>query len=128
MVKIKLRLLESILCKRLKIVLLWCSVTFLQVKQWGGTTVLCLCTKFLILKNTTECNQNINKQIIISSRRITSFLLGITILNQKIIYKDDIKIVNEFPCLSGHPVDHFQILNIKLGVIQYIQILTLWFY
>ena len=68
------------------------------------------------------------KQIIISSRRITSFLLGITILNQKIIYKDDIKIVNEFPCLLGHPVDHFQILNIKLGVIQYIQILTPWFY
>ena len=27
-----------------------------------------------------------------------------TILNQRIIYKDDIKFVTELPCLLGHPV------------------------
>ena len=27
-----------------------------------------------------------------------------TILNQRIIYKDDIEFVTEFPCLLGHPV------------------------
>ena len=28
----------------------------------------------------------------------------ITILNQRIIYKDDIEFVFPFPCLLGHPV------------------------
>ena len=32
------------------------------------------------------------------------FSVGITILNQRIIYKDDIEFVIEFPCLLGHPV------------------------
>ena len=32
-----------------------------------------------------------------------AFLVGITILNQKIVYKDDTKIVPEFPGLFGHP-------------------------
>ena len=48
--------------------------------------------------------KNRNKQILNSSRRIIAFIVGITILNQKIIYKDDITIVTEFPCLLGHPV------------------------
>ena len=35
-----------------------------------------------------------------------SFLgVGITIPNQRIIKKDDIEFVTEFPCLLGHPVD-----------------------
>ena len=33
-----------------------------------------------------------------------SFPVGITILNQRIIWKDDIEFVTEFPCLLGHPV------------------------
>jgi len=44
-----------------------------------------------------------NKQMLNSSRPIIAILVGIAILNQKIIYKDDIKIVTEFPCLLGHP-------------------------
>ncbi len=44
-----------------------------------------------------------NKQILNTGRRIMTFLIGTTILNQKIIYKYDIKIVTEFPCLLGHP-------------------------
>ena len=32
-----------------------------------------------------------------------AFLVGITILNQKSVYKDDTKIVPEFPGLLGHP-------------------------
>ena len=35
---------------------------------------------------------------------ITTFSVGITILNQRIILKDDIEFVTEFPCLLGHPV------------------------
>ena len=33
-----------------------------------------------------------------------AFSVGITILSQRIIYKDDIEFVTEFPCLLGHPV------------------------
>ena len=36
--------------------------------------------------------------------QITAFSLGITILNQRIFWKDDIEFVTEFPCLLGHPV------------------------
>ena len=35
---------------------------------------------------------------------ITAFSVGITILNQRIIEKDDIEFVTEFPCLLGRPV------------------------
>ena len=34
----------------------------------------------------------------------TAFSVGITILNQRIIWKDAIEFVTEFPCLLGHPV------------------------
>ena len=36
--------------------------------------------------------------------QITAFSVGITKLNQRIIRKDDIEFVTEFPCLLGHPV------------------------
>ena len=36
--------------------------------------------------------------------QITAFSVGITILNQRSIWKDDIEFVTEFPCLMGHPV------------------------
>ena len=50
-------------------------------------------------------SQNINKQIVnIADKNLTDFSVGITILNQRIIYKDDIEFVTEFPCLLGHPV------------------------
>ena len=35
---------------------------------------------------------------------ITAFSEDITILNQRIIYKENIEFVTEFPCLLGHPV------------------------
>ena len=34
----------------------------------------------------------------------TAFSVGITILKQRIILKDDIEFVTEFLCLLGHPV------------------------
>ena len=49
-----------------------------QDEQWRRTSLLCLCTAFSV---------------------------GITILNQRIIWKDDIELVTEFPCLLGHPVE-----------------------
>ena len=50
------------------------------------------------------CSQNINKQNVNNSRlQITAFSVGITILNQRIIHKDDIEFVTEFLCLLGHP-------------------------
>ena len=36
--------------------------------------------------------------------QIKAFSVGITMLNKRIIQKDDIKFVTEFPCLLGHPV------------------------
>ena len=41
--------------------------------------------------------------------------VGITILNQRIIYKDDIEFVTEFPCLLGLPASYLcaEILNDK---------------
>ena len=80
-----------------------------QDEQWRLASLLCLYNcNFLVLLSTTVCSQNINKQIvIIADENLTdySFLsIGITILNQRIILKDDIEFVTEFPCLLGHPV------------------------
>ena len=79
-----------------------------QDEQWRRTSLLCLYTViFLFYLSTIVCSQDINKQISnIADEILTgySFLVGITILNQKIILKDDIEIVTEFPCLLGHPV------------------------
>ena len=77
--------------------------------------LLCLLTllvywNFLVLLSTTVCSQNINKQNVniadetIKLSQITAFSVSITILNQRIIYKDDIEFVTEFPCFLGHPV------------------------
>ncbi len=53
--------------------------------------------------------KNINKQNVTIAdetlRDNSSFSVGITILNQRIIQKDDIEFVTEFPCFLGHPVD-----------------------
>ena len=43
--------------------------------------------------------------------QITAFSVGITVLNQRIIQKDDIEFVTEFPCLLGHPV--FEPLSVQ---------------
>ena len=43
--------------------------------------------------------------------QITAFSVGITVLNQRIIYKDYIEFVTEFPCLLGHPVQTIQNKN-----------------
>ena len=49
--------------------------------------------------------QSKHKQIVnIADEILTAFSAGITILNQRIIEKDDIEFVTEFPCLLGHPV------------------------
>ena len=47
----------------------------------------------------TNCKHSRQK-----SYGFTAFSVGITILNQRIIWKDDIEFVTEFPCLLGHPV------------------------
>ena len=56
--------------------------------------------------------QNVNKQIVnIADENLTdySFLsIGIIILNQRNIYKDDIEFVTEFPCLLEH---HVHLIN-----------------
>ena len=87
------------------------SIMSLQDEQRRRTSLLCLLLvycNFLFYISTTVCSQNINKQIvIIADENLTdySFLsIGITILNQRIILKDDIEFVTEFPCLLGHPV------------------------
>ena len=61
-------------------------------------------SNFLVLLSTTVFSQNINKQIVnIADENLPGYSL-LTILNERIIYKDDIEFVTEFPCLLGHPV------------------------
>jgi len=63
---------------------------------------------FLVLLSTTVCSQKINKQNVnIADETLIDYnflSIGITVLNQRIIWKDDIEFVTEFPCLLGHPV------------------------
>jgi len=62
---------------------------------------------FLVLPSTTVFSQNINKQnlnIADKLLQITAFSVGITILNKRIIWKDDIEFVTEFLCLLEHLV------------------------
>ena len=60
------------------------------------------------MANTTVCNENINKQIVnIADETLTDygFLNRYHFkLNKRIILKDDIEFVTEFPCFLGHPV------------------------
>ena len=55
---------------------------------------------FLVLLRTTVCSQNINKLIVNLADEIPTDY----ILNPRIIWKDDIEFVTEFPCLLVHPV------------------------
>ena len=84
------------------------SIMSLQDEQWRRTSLLCFVyCNFLVLLSTTVCSQNTNKHIVnIADKNltITAFSVGITILNQRIIWKDDIEVVTEFPCFLGHPV------------------------
>ena len=48
--------------------------------------------------------QSKHKQTNCKHCRHYAFSVGITILNQRIISKDDIEFVTEFPCLLGNPV------------------------
>ena len=85
------------------------SIMSPQDEQWIRTSLLCLYTViFLFYISITGCSQNINKQNVnIADETLTdytAFSVGITILNQRIIWKDDIEFVTEFPCFLGHPV------------------------
>ena len=61
---------------------------------------------FLVLKSTTVCRENINKQNVnIADENLTEYSLSS--VNQGIIQKDDTEFVTEFQCLLGHPVENF---------------------
>jgi len=47
----------------------------------------------------TECEHSRR-----NSHSYTAFSVDITIINQRIILKDDFEFVTEFPCLLGHPL------------------------
>ena len=74
---------------------------------------------FLVLLSTTVCSENINKQNEnIADETLTdySFLSRYHYpINQRIIWKDDIEFVAEFPCLLGHPVHCYPVPTIGLG-------------
>ena len=58
--------------------------------------VYSVCILQFSLLNTTVCSQNINKQNVnIADETLTAFWVGITIPNQRIIWKDDIEFVTE---------------------------------
>ena len=50
--------------------------------------------------------------------QITAFSVGITILNLRIIWKDDIEFVTEFPCFLGHPVVQW-VLRLKPVAVEF---------
>ena len=77
------------------------SIMSPQDKLWRRTSLLCLYNVI------TVCSQNINKQIVnIADETLTdySFLSRYHYTKSKIIWKDDIEFVTEFPCFLGHPV------------------------
>ena len=77
------------------------SIMSLQDEQWRRTSLLCLYT---VIFSTPVCSQNTNKQNVnIADETLTDYSF-LSILNQRIISKDDIEFVTEFPCLLGHPV------------------------
>ena len=69
------------------------------------------------MANTTVCNENINKQIVnIADETLTDygFLNRYHFkLNKRIILKDDIEFVTEFPCFLGHPVYQYNEDNFR---------------
>ena len=70
---------------------------------------MCLvCLNKMKYENGTVCSQNKNKQILnIADKNLTeySFLSRYHYTKSiRIVYKDDIEFVTEFPCLLGHPV------------------------
>ena len=83
--------------------------------QWFTMFVYC---NFLVLLSTTNNHmQSKHKQTKCEhSRRnlqITAFSVGIILLNQRIIWKDDIEFVTEFPCLLGHLVEWYYFPHLK---------------
>ena len=89
----------------------WKRWVYIASARWTVKTdkfSLFVYCNFLVLLSITVRSQNINKQNVNrADETLTdySFLtIGITILNQRIIWKDDIEFVTEFPCLLGHPV------------------------
>ena len=81
------------------------SIMSAQDEQWRRTSLLCLYTVIFLFYNRMQSK---HKQTKCELLQITAFSVGITILNQRrIIWKDDIEFVTEFPCLLGHPV-YFQ--------------------
>ena len=57
---------------------------------------------FLVLQSTTVCSQNINKQNVMKLLQITAFSVGITLLNQRIILKNDIEFVTDYWVRLGY--------------------------
>jgi len=84
------------------------SIMSPQDEQWRRTSSLWFeHGNFLVLLSTTVCSQNINKLYVnIADETLAdySFLSRHHYTKQRIIYKDDIEFVTEFPCLLGHPV------------------------
>ena len=79
-----------------------------RVKDCKMKLTLFVYCNYLVLLSTPLCSQNINKQIVnIADENLTDysfFSVGITILNLRIISKDDIEFVTELLCLLRHPV------------------------
>ena len=83
------------------------SIMSPQDEQWRQTSLICLYTAIFVLLSTTVCSLNINKQNVnIADETLIDYSF-LAILNQRIILKDEIEFVTEFPCLLGHPVTSY---------------------
>ena len=84
------------------------DVSIIKVNSGDRTRIVsvCICnSQYLLFYNRMQSKHK-QTQCEHSRRnpKITAFSVGITILNQRIICKDDIEFVTEFPCSLGHPV------------------------
>ena len=88
----------------------------------GQVCSVCILQFSCFTKYNSVCSQNINKQNVnIADETLIYYnLVGITILNQRIIWKDDIEFVTEFPCLLGHPVHKYIHTYIQYTYVDYI--------
>ena len=82
------------------------SIMSPQDEQWRRTSLRCLYTAIFLFFKVQRMQSKHQQTKSEHSRQITAFSVGITKLNQRIIKKDDIEFLTEFPCFLGHPVPH----------------------
>ena len=85
-----------------------------QDEQWRRTIVYSVCilqfscfTKYNRIQSKHEQTKCEHSRRNSCRLQLSQLVSRITKLNQRVIWKDDIELVTEFPCLLGHPAYNF---------------------